>query len=65
MGNTAPLQMAVWYLRGPLAVLLLTAPALLAAGGETVHGLLPLAWPPLIGVVALYWIHRAAPRQNR
>ncbi|MBW1602651.1 hypothetical protein JJV70_11135 [Streptomyces sp. JJ66] len=61
-GNTAPFQMAVWYLRGPLAALLLTAPPLLVAAPT---GLLAMPWTPgLLGAAVLHllWAHHTARR---
>ncbi|MER0244948.1 hypothetical protein AAHZ94_23740 [Streptomyces sp. HSW2009] len=38
MGNTGGLQAALWYVRGPLALLALTTPALLVAASAEGHG---------------------------
>lgn len=62
MGNTAALQTGLWYARGPLAALALSAPALVTAerAGELGRG--HLAWPLLAGAATLWWARRTAHR---
>ncbi|MET8183970.1 DUF6297 family protein [Streptomyces sp. NPDC005336] len=61
-GNTAALQAAVWYLRGPLASLVLTAPVLVGVTQGGVLDALRLLWPPLVGAAGLWWARRTAHR---
>ncbi|WP_405980054.1 hypothetical protein [Streptomyces sp. NBC_00158] len=62
MGNTAALQTGLWYARGPLAALALSAPVLVAA--ERAGGLGPghLAWLLPAGAATLWWARRTAHR---
>lgn len=59
-GNTAPLQMAVWYLRGPLSALALTVPALVLALGGDGPGPGHALWLLASGAVQLVWARAAA-----
>ncbi|WP_159073541.1 DUF6297 family protein [Streptomyces sp. RTd22] len=60
MGNTGAMQAALWYLRGPLAALVLTVPVLVAV---TRSGTLEpghLGWPLLVAAAGLWWAGRTA-----
>ncbi|MET8014426.1 hypothetical protein ABZU86_28830 [Streptomyces sp. NPDC005271] len=61
-GNTAALQAAAWYLRGPLAVLVLTAPVLVYVTRAGALGVAGLLWPLLVGAAGLWWARRTAHR---
>ncbi|MFC9219972.1 DUF6297 family protein [Streptomyces hygroscopicus] len=61
-GNTAALQAAVWYLRGPLAALALTAPVLVGVTQGGALDALRLLWPLLVGAAGLWWARRTAHR---
>ncbi|MCH0562857.1 DUF6297 family protein [Streptomyces sp. MUM 2J] len=62
MGNTAPIQTAVWYLRGLLALMALAGPAVVAAAADGSCGPQGAAWLLLAGVAGLLWAHRTARR---
>lgn len=64
MGNTAPIQTAVWYLRGLLALMVLTAPVVVAAATDGSCGPQGAAWLLLAGVAVLLWARRTARRLN-
>ncbi|MEU3347149.1 DUF6297 family protein [Streptomyces sp. NPDC006700] len=64
MGNTAPIQTAVWYLRGLLALMALTAPVVVAAAAARSCGPQGAAWLLLAGVAGLLWARRTARRLN-
>ncbi|MEU5212390.1 DUF6297 family protein [Streptomyces sp. NPDC020742] len=63
-GNTAPLQMAAWYLRGPLGALLLTVPVLVLTAGRGALGAGGVLWLSAVGAVQLLWAWHAARRQR-
>ncbi|GAU66712.1 hypothetical protein SSP35_03_03600 [Streptomyces sp. NBRC 110611] len=65
MGNTAPLQTTVWYLRGPLAALALTAPVAVGVAGGGAYGVPQLAWQLALGAGGLWWGRRTAHRLHR
>lgn len=60
MGDTGPAQMAVWYLRGPLAAVALTAPAQLSVVGGGGYGVPQLTWHALLAAAGLWWARRTA-----
>ncbi|WP_050799952.1 DUF6297 family protein [Streptomyces himastatinicus] len=62
MGNTGAVQAAFWYLRGPLAALVLTAPVLVAVTRSGTLHAGQLGWPLLVGAVGLWWAGRTAHR---
>ncbi|MFJ2558338.1 MULTISPECIES: DUF6297 family protein [unclassified Streptomyces] len=62
MGNTAALQTAVWYGRGPLGALALTTPVMVAATRQDQVGAGQLAWLLLVGACGLWWARRTAHR---
>nr|UUB23870.1 ABC transporter [Streptomyces sp. RK44] len=64
MGNTAPIQTAVWYLRGLLALMALTAPVVVAAAADGSCGPQRAAWLLLVGIASLLWARRTARRLN-
>ncbi|MGW1138982.1 DUF6297 family protein [Streptomyces zhihengii] len=62
MGDTAPVQTAVWYLRGLLALMAVAVPVVgdaLAAGGAGPSG---AGWLLVCGAGGLFWAHRTARR---
>ncbi|MEU0838132.1 DUF6297 family protein [Streptomyces sp. NPDC005962] len=59
-GNTGAVQAAAWYLRGPLAALVLTAPALVSATRSGALHAGQLGWPLLVGAAGLWWAGRTA-----
>jgi hypothetical protein len=62
MGNTAPVQTAVCYLRGPLALMLLAVPVLSTLNGARAFGAVQGAWLLLVGAGGLLWARRTARR---
>ncbi|MFI0818933.1 DUF6297 family protein [Streptomyces sp. NPDC021098] len=62
MGNTGALQAAVWYLRGPLAALALTAPVLVAVTRSGDLHAAQLGWLLLVGAAGLRWAGTSAHR---
>ncbi|WP_059007522.1 DUF6297 family protein [Streptomyces specialis] len=65
VGNTAPVQTALWYLRGPLAALALTAPVAEGAADGGTYGAGHLVWQILLGAAGLWWVHRRATAAHR
>ncbi|WP_063784347.1 ABC transporter ATP-binding protein [Streptomyces sp. SBT349] len=71
LGNTGPMQAALWYLRGPLVVLALLAPPFAASAGADAGGGLGAVrpahavWCLATGAAALWWAGRAAGRAAR
>lgn len=67
MGNTAPLQMAVWHLSGLLGLLVVTAPVVVGAGlGWGPGVVLGLWWLDVLWVVAgTGWLVRWARKRSR
>ncbi|MHC5903557.1 DUF6297 family protein [Streptomyces sp. S6] len=64
MGSTAPIQTAVWYLRGLLALLALTAPVAVTAASTGTCGPQGTAWLLMTGAASLLWSRRTARRLN-
>ncbi|MGW2325562.1 DUF6297 family protein [Streptomyces sp. NPDC001700] len=62
MGNTGAMQAAVWYLRGPLAALVLTAPVLVRTTHSGALHPLQLGWPLLVAAAGVWWVRRTAHR---
>ncbi|MES4907766.1 DUF6297 family protein [Streptomyces sp. NPDC000395] len=62
MGNTGPIQTAVWYLRGLLALMMLTGPPVAAAAADGACGPQGAAWLLLVSVAGLLWARRTARR---
>ncbi|MFJ5222098.1 DUF6297 family protein [Streptomyces sp. NPDC088400] len=62
MGNTGPFQTLVWYVRGPLAALVLTAPVLVSVVHGGAYGAVQSLWQLLVGAVGLWWVRRTAHR---
>ncbi|WP_372408756.1 hypothetical protein [Streptomyces luteireticuli] len=62
MGNTAAIQTAVWYTRGPLAALVLSVPVLLAVAHGDRIGAGHLVWLLALGAAGLWWARRTAGR---
>ncbi|HWM39090.1 MAG TPA: DUF6297 family protein [Streptomyces sp.] len=62
-GNTAPLQMTAWYLRGPLGALLATVPVLVFTADRGASGAGGTAWLLAVGAVQLLWAWYAAKQQ--
>ncbi|MET8682317.1 hypothetical protein ABZW18_33335 [Streptomyces sp. NPDC004647] len=62
-GNTAPLQMTAWYLRGPLGALMLTVPVLVLTADRGALGAGGAAWLLAVGAVQLLWARHAAGQQ--
>jgi ABC-type multidrug transport system ATPase subunit len=62
MGNTGPFQAALWYLRGSLTALLLTAPVLIAVTHGAQYGTPQLLWHVLLSTAGLWWVRRTAHR---
>ncbi|WP_344320102.1 hypothetical protein [Streptomyces macrosporus] len=64
MGNTAPLQIGLWYLRGMLALLVLVAPVVAdaARGGE--YGAGQSVWLLAVAAGGLGWARRTAHRSQ-
>ncbi|MFF0739479.1 DUF6297 family protein [Streptomyces sp. NPDC004111] len=62
MGSTGPWQAALWYARGPLAALLLTAPVLITAIGRGAYGPVHLLCQLLTAAAGLWWTRRTAHR---
>ncbi|MGE7385933.1 hypothetical protein ACQKM2_10715 [Streptomyces sp. NPDC004126] len=62
MGNTAALQTGLWYARGPLAALVLSAPVLVTADRAQQAGAGHLGWLLLVGAAGMWWARRTAHR---
>lgn len=65
MGGTAPLQTVVWYLRGPLAALIVTVPVLVSVVHDGTYTPLRLVGQLAAGAVGLWWAGRTAHRLSR
>ncbi|WP_103503175.1 hypothetical protein, partial [Streptomyces sp. SM14] len=59
-GNTVPLQMALWYLRGPLGALLPSVPVLVLALDRDALGVSGVLLLPAAGAAGLLWARRTA-----
>ncbi|MFF1788109.1 DUF6297 family protein [Kitasatospora sp. NPDC058243] len=62
MGNTGPGQVALWYLRGPLAVGTLLFPLARSAAQGHPYAATQLAWTLAVTAAALWWVRRTAHR---
>ncbi|MFF3333696.1 hypothetical protein ACFYWX_29805 [Streptomyces sp. NPDC002888] len=65
MGSTAPVQTFVWYLRGPLAALIVTVPVLVSVVHDGTYSPLRLVVQLAAGAGGLWWAGRTAHRLLR
>ncbi|MEU6893024.1 hypothetical protein ABZ934_14720 [Streptomyces sp. NPDC046557] len=62
MGNTAALQTGLWYARGPLVAIVLSAPVLVAVERHHQLGAGHVVWLLVVGAAAMWWARYTAHR---